>query len=148
MLKLICNSHQTTFLGKELDVESLEDTYAFKFYVGRISLRRGMAKAHAIVSVISREADQITEQEIKVDGTVSLKSLETTIRLLSVTPSPNQAIEIDCWACGEPNLVETHLHTLDALWSFDAPKDVSIHQTRKGIAKRGKKWINSQNLSI
>ena len=148
MLKLICNSHQTVYLGRSLDPEQLEETYEYKFYVGRISLRRGMAKAHAIISVLSREKDQITEQEIVPEASVTIMDLDTTIRLLAVNPAPNQAIQIECWNCGKTNLVETHLHNLETLWEFDAPEGVVIHQTRRGIAKKGKKWKTNQNFSL
>ena len=148
MLKLICNSHQTIYLGRDLDTQDLEKSCDHKFYVGRVALRRGHAKAYAVVSVLSRDEDQIIEQDLAVNGIVKISKLETNIRLLAITPTPNQAMEIECWNCGKPNLVETHLHMLEALWEFDAPQEVKIHQTRRGIAKRGKQWIKSHNFSF
>jgi len=147
MLKLICQSHQTIYLGKELDTAILEETYDYKFYVGRLTAGTSMTP-NAMVSVITKRQEQITEQSIRINAKVKLKSIDTTIRLLAVRPSPNQAMEIECVKCGEPNLVETHLYTLDSLWRFDAPETVLIHQTRKGIAKRGTRWNSSQNLQI
>ena len=107
-----------------------------------------MAKAHAIISVLSREKDQITEQEIVPEASVTIIDLDTTIRLLAVNPAPTPAIHIDCWKCGKTNLVEPHLHNAEPLWEFDAPEGVVIHQTSRDIAKEGKKWKTNQHCSL
>lgn len=142
MLKLITHSHQSIYLGKNLDTDNLERTYDYKFYVGRIT--RGVP-AYAIVSVYSSGEKQITEEDMRVNHVIHLKGIATDIRLLSISKSIEKTDEVTCASCGKITEIDAHLHTLDALWSFDMPKSVLVHRSRRGIKKKGKKWMTNSN---
>lgn len=142
MLKLITHSHQSIYLGKNLDTDNLERTYDYKFYVGRIT--RGVP-AYAIVSVYSSGEKQITEEDMRVNHVIHLKGIATDIRLLSISKSIEKTDEVICASCGKITEIDAHLHTLDALWSFDMPKSVLAHRSRRGIKKKGKKWMTNNN---
>ena len=143
MLKLRTHTHQSIYLGKNLDVDNLEKTYDFKFYVGRIT--RGVP-SYAIVSVISSGEKQVTEEDMRLNHVITLEKIDTDIRLLAIEKSNHKTDEASCASCGEIMQIDAHLHALDALWSFDCPKSVLVHRSRRGIRKRGKKWKSNNTL--
>ena len=142
VLKLITHSHQSIYLGEKLEMEDLELTYDFKLYIGRLT--KG-APAYAIVSVYANGETLIIEEDMRVGHVITLKTIETDIRLLSIEKSIEKTDEVICASCGEITEIDAHLHSLDALWSFNSPPSILVHRSRRGIKKKGKKWMTNSN---